>query len=106
MPQLIGTTPVMSIAASRKFAALRVGVVTARVIRNVRLASAHAHFTSNRSIHAGRVVWSRMFSGMTWFVATTGMSLATASRVRPRPIRMCDWMCTTSGRTESRIRRE
>ena len=55
MPQLIGMTPVMSIVDSRKSAALRVGVVTARVMSNVRLASAHASLSDDlvQGVRAG-----------------------------------------------------
>ena len=95
----------MSIVASRKSAALRVGVVTARVMSNVRLASAHASFTSTLFSACGSVVKSTTFSAMTWFVAMIGMPRLRASRVRPRPMMMCDWMCTTSGLTESSTRR-
>ncbi len=55
----------MSIVDSRKSAALRVGVVTARVIWNVRLASAHASLRNTSFRESGRVVKSRMFSAMT-----------------------------------------
>ena len=58
MPQLTGMTPVMSIVDSRKSAALRVGVVTARVRSNVRLASAHASLSMTwfRSVRERREV--------------------------------------------------
>ena len=101
MPQLIGMTPSMSIVCSRNSAALRVGVVTARDMSNVRLASSHASFTTILSRTGGRVVKSMMFSAITWFVATTGMPRWCAMRVSPRPITMCDWLCTTSGCTAS-----
>ena len=105
MPQLTGMTPWMSIVASRKSAALRVGVVTARVMSKVRLASAHAYFTSTSLRACGSVVKSTTFSAITWFVAMIGMPRLRASRARPRPITMCDWMCTTSGLTSSSTRR-
>ena len=105
MPQLTGMTPLMSIVASRKSAALRVGVVTARVMSKVRLASAHANFTSTLLSACGSVVKSTTFSAITWFVAMIGMPRLRASRVRPRPMMMWDWMCTTSGLTESSTRR-
>ncbi len=73
MPQLTGITPSTSIVRSRKSAARRVGVVTARVSANVRAASAQANFSTMSSMNLGIVVWSRMFSAITWFVAITGM---------------------------------
>ena len=106
MPQLIGMTPWMSIVASRKSAALRVGVVTARVMPNVRFASAQASLTTTLSSSGGSVVKSRMFSAITWFVATIGMPRLCVSRASPRPRLMCDWMCTTSGFTELSTLRE
>ncbi len=90
-------TPSMSIVASRKSAARRVGVVTARIMSNVRFPSAQASLTTNLSSTGGSVVKSTTFSAMTWFVAIIGMPRLRASRARPRPITMWDWMCTTSG---------
>jgi hypothetical protein len=105
MPQLTGMTLAISIVCWRNSAALRVGVVTARVMSNVRLASSHASLMAYRVHEAGRIVKSRTFSAITWLVATTGMPRWRAMRVSPRPMTMCDWMCTTSGLTRSSTRR-
>jgi len=78
-----------------------VGVVIARVRSKVRFASAQANVSTRSSTNFGMVVWSRMFSAMTWFVAMTGMPRCFAMRASPRPITMWDWMCTTSGCTAS-----
>ena len=40
---------------------------------------------------------------MKWFVPTRRMPRFTAPIEKPRPVMMCDWKCTTSGFTRSRI---
>ena len=65
MPQLTGMTSDTSIVASRKSAALRVGVVTARVEERVRSASPHAQRMTASVIRCGSTVKSRMFSAIT-----------------------------------------
>jgi hypothetical protein len=92
MPQLIGMTPCSEIVVSRNSAALRVGVVTARVISNVRLASSQASLRMKRVSVFGKMLWSTMLSAITWLVATIGMPRSRAIRVSPRPTMMCDWM--------------
>ncbi len=57
------------------------------------------------SCHAtgSSVCWS-MFTGMKWLVPMMRIPRFSASMLRPRPVTMCDWKCTTSGWTASRIR--
>ncbi|KQQ27620.1 hypothetical protein ASF54_02190 [Frondihabitans sp. Leaf304] len=97
-------TPVMSVASSRNPAALRVGVVIAWQCWYVFAASCHARrVIQSSSLRGIGGVCSMRFSGMKWFVAITRMPRSFAIVVSPRPMMMCDWMCTTSGRNESTI---
>ena len=84
-------TPLRCVAASRKSAALRVGVVTDSARPKERAAAFHARPMAHGQMNLGMSVCSSMFSGMKWLVPMIRMPRLRAWFERPRPMMMCDW---------------
>ena len=99
----IASTGRTDVLFSRNSAALRVGVVTASAREYDLAAASHASPIAQRCMNFGMSVYSSRFSGMKWLVPTMRMPRSFAPIENPRPVMMCDWKCTTSGFTWSRI---